>query len=108
LVQGSPKRNIAIAQRGNDDSASRCLASRRLKIRNELFDGDRESADQPRNLVQILGILGIMFLDGLGQSEQHSSSLNAGTSLSPGTIDGICHVRSVSLGGIGITSGESS
>src|ERR1700722_15177627 len=40
-----------------------------LEVRNALFDGDRESADQTGNLVQILGILGIMFLEGLGQAD---------------------------------------
>jgi hypothetical protein len=54
LVQGQPKRNTAIAQ---GKPAIRRPPRAASGSRYDLFDRNREPPDQPRNLVQMLGIL---------------------------------------------------
>jgi hypothetical protein len=53
LVQGSPKRNITISRRKPTIRDARNA----FGFEGDLFDRDREPSDQPRHLVQLIGIV---------------------------------------------------
>ena len=65
-------------------------------VEGTLFDRDGEPADQPRHLVQVLGI---MLFNGLREPTQ-TFVVAQGRDMSLGTIEGTVFIRSVAMAGM--------